>query len=381
MASKNDKETNSNTSNTAIDETATNKRKGLSLTPLKVSQLDGLVSQSGLLKTTSCIGELNLEDIAAATTTSSTEKNVTELEILKLRENHQVQVKALEKELRESKLENQIHSEKSQVQEEACEFDDAGASDPLNEPIKRKTSVLKERAKEKTELLDVIQACNLDISPAAEEQRKRGPKRWLKIGDKSILLPLALHKEWNRNKFESPFGVMCKHNLGFLTKMVDIFYKYSQVTPPPIGALAKGATKIVEIMGQFAPDSCEEWEIDTRSGGHYYSSATLAAMQWMLQVADNIGSANGELKDSIHLSTSWIFTERVWLNFTHNFHTRVKVLNDPFVLDAWNKMLDQQDSINSIYMPALKEVLEKNSITPIGKFHHDCDLYFLEMDF
>jgi len=174
---------------------------------------------------------------------------------------------------------------------------------------------------------------------------------------------------------------MCKHNLGFLTKMVDIFYKYSQVTPPPIGALAKGATKIVEIMGQFAPDSCEGWEIDTRSGGHYYSSATLAAMQRMLQVADNIGSANGELKDSIHLSTSWIFTERVWLNFTHNFHTRVKVLNDPFVLDAWNKMLDQQDSINSIYMPALKEVLEKNSITPIGKFHHDCDLYFLEMDF
>jgi len=89
----------------------------------------------------------------------------------------------------------------------------------------------------------------LDISPAAEEQRKHGPKRWLKIGDKSVLLPLALHKEWNRNKFESPFGVMCKHNLGFLTKMVDIFYKYSQVTPPPIGALAKGATKIVEIMG------------------------------------------------------------------------------------------------------------------------------------
>jgi len=96
---KNDKETNSNT-NTDIDETAstcisdsspekqgdtshtTKKRKGPSLTPLKVSPLDGLVSQSGLLKTTSCIGEMNLED-AAATTTSSTEKNVTELEIRK----------------------------------------------------------------------------------------------------------------------------------------------------------------------------------------------------------------------------------------------------------------------------------------------------------
>jgi len=101
----------------------------------------------------------------------------------------------------------------------------------------------------------------------------------------------------------------------------------------------------------------------------------------MLQVADNIGSENGELKDSIHLSTSWIFTDRVWLKFPHDFHTRVKVLNDPIVFEAWNEMLDQQDVINSIYRSALKEVLKKNSITPIGKFHHDRYLYFLEMDF
>ena len=54
----------------------------------------------------------------------------------------------------------------------------------------------------------------------------------------------------------------------------------------------------------------------------------------------------------------------------------MKVLNDPVVSGAWNKLVEQQDLVNSVYMPALKAILKKNGIIEIGTFYHDHnDLY------
>ena len=84
------------------------------------------------------------------------------------------------------------------------------------------------RATEKRDLLAVINDNIADFSPAAERKRTLGTHELLKVGDGDgdgdggIRLPLALHKEWSRNKFESPYGAICKHDLDFLTEMVCI---------------------------------------------------------------------------------------------------------------------------------------------------------------
>jgi len=140
----------------------------------------------------------------------------------------------------------------------------------------------------------------------------------LKVGDGGIWLPLALHKEWSRHKFESPYGAICKNDLDFLMEMVIIYYKTGRVRSPPIGALAEGVKKILVIKGQLPSDTFKGWEIDTKGQGFYYSSATIAAVQRMLAIADNVGSEMGELKDSIRLLKQLGFHR----TFPANFHTR-----------------------------------------------------------
>jgi len=102
----------------------------------------------------------------------------------------------------------------------------------LNNPIKMKASAIIRKDQKVADLLAEINANEFDISSAAEELRKNGDKQWVKIGSSRILLPLALHKRWTRNEFESPYGSMCKRSLDFLTEMVSIYYKTGQVRPP-----------------------------------------------------------------------------------------------------------------------------------------------------
>lgn len=61
---------------------------------------------------------------------------------------------------------------------------------------------------------------------------------------------------------------------------------------------------------------------------------TIATLQKILGIVDEIGSEMEELKGSIRLSSSWIFTDRVTSKFSYTIHTRVKDLNDPVVWDA-----------------------------------------------
>jgi len=136
---------------------------------------------------------------------------------------------------------------------------------------------------------------------------------------------------------------------------------------------------VIQIKGQFAPDTCKAWEIDTRAGGHFYTSATMAALQKMLEIADVVGSEMGKLKGSIQLSSSWIFADRVTSKFSSTIHTRVKELNDPVVWDAWHNMLDREHLTDAIYMTALKAVLENNKIVAI--YNDRNNLYRHEMNF
>jgi len=94
------------------------------------------------------------------------------------------------------------------------------------------------KAKEAIDLLAVINANIADISPTAERSHTSGPHELLKLGDGGISLPLPLHKEWSRHKFESQYGAICKNDLDFLTKMVHIYYMTGRVRSPPIGVLA-----------------------------------------------------------------------------------------------------------------------------------------------
>ena len=80
------------------------------------------------------------------------------------------------------------------------------------------------RATEKRDLLAVINDNIADFSPAAERKRTLGTHELLKVGDGDgdgdggIRLPLALHKEWSRNKFESPMVQFANMISTFLRK-------------------------------------------------------------------------------------------------------------------------------------------------------------------